>query len=537
MKKIEGYINWPEKLVNKYKENGIWEGITFGNMLEKQAELYPDNIAIIDKSDNTKVTYSEFNDITNKIAQGLNEKNIFKGDKVVIQLPNIKEFFFITFALFKMGGIPVFSLPSHREREIQHLVHSSNAKGYVIKDNFQGFDYKNLANVVKSEVENIFVLGLEKEFCNFNELYSCSNINYKSPSSEDLAFLQLSGGTTGLPKLIPRIHDDYFYSIRRSNEICGLSEETVYLTSLPVAHNFPMSSPGTFGVILAGGRIVLNLNGSPDETFKIIEEEKITFTSLVPSLMIVWNHARKSKILDYNLESLKCIQVGGSKFKPSLVKESMKHFDCQFQQVFGMAEGLVNYTYLNDTNEKIINTQGKPMSEYDVIKIVDEEGNEVSQGEIGSLIVQGPYTIRGYYNAPKYNQKSFTDSGYYRTGDLVYQDKEGYLIVEGRDKDVINRGGENVSAEEIEDILLRHEDIFDVAIVAKSDDFMGEKICAFVVSDKETAQLEIREFLIDSGLAGYKVPEIIKSITTLPKTGIGKINKKELRNLLEKGEY
>lgn len=534
MKEITGYTTWPNELIEKYKKNSIWKGITFGEKLEKQSELYPDNIAIIDKLDNSKITYSEFNNITNNIAQGLLEKNIVKGDKVVIQLPNIKEFFFITFALFKIGGIPVFSLPSHRKKEIQHLFQASKAKAYIIKDKFQNFDYRDLAQSLKNEVEKIFVLGEEKEFYNFNELYSQNTKNYENPTSDDLAFLQLSGGTTGLPKLIPRIHDDYLYSIWKSNEICKLTQDTVYLAVLPVAHNFPMSSPGTFGVFLAGGKVVLNLNGSPDEVFKIIEEEKVTLTSLVPSLMIVWNHAQKSNLLNYDLGSLKCIQVGGSKFKPNLVKESMEIFDCKFQQVFGMAEGLVNYTDLDDPKEKIIYTQGKPMSEYDEIKIVDEDGEEVSQGNIGSLIVQGPYTIRGYFDSPKYNQKSFTSEGFYRTGDLVYQDDDGYLIVEGRDKDVINRGGENISAEEIEDLLLRHEDIFDIAIVGKIDELMGEKVCAFVVSEREINNTEIKNFLIKNGLASYKLPEITKNISVLPKTGIGKIDKKNLRKLLEK---
>ncbi|HCT0429777.1 TPA: AMP-binding protein, partial [Staphylococcus pseudintermedius] len=207
-----------------------------------------------------------------------------------------------------------------------------------------------------------------------------------------------------------------------------------------------------------------------------------------------------------------------------------------FQQVFGMAEGLVNYTDLNDCVERIINTQGKPMSPYDEVKVVNENGEEIPNGEMGLLIVRGPYTIRGYYNSKKQNRKSFTKDGYYITGDLVSIDEEGYITVEGREKDTIVRGGENISAEEIENLILSHEKIIDVAVVGFDDQYLGEKICAFIVSNEIVTLSEIKIYLRNLGLASYKLPEKMIDFKRLPLTGVGKINKKKLREYLKKGE-
>lgn len=528
------YVSYPKEVSDFYKSKKIWDEQTMGEIIKENAHKYRDNIFLIDKRTDSRITYKEFDLMTDKIANGFIENNILMNDKVLIQLPNIKEFFLVAFSLFKIGAVPIFILPSHRENEIKHIINLSKATTYITMDSFQGFDYKSIAKNLNDI--NVFMLGNSEGFRSFNELYTERKYNYPKPNADDLFLLQLSGGTTGMPKLIPRIHNDYLYSIKRSNEICQITEKDIYLTVLPVCHNFTMSSPGSFGVFISGGTVVLNINPSPDECFKIIEEEKVTFTSLVPSLMIVWNQAKELGFLEYDLSSLNYIQVGGSKFKSTLVKKSMKNFNCRFQQVFGMAEGLVNYTDLNDCVERIINTQGKPMSPYDEVKVVNENGEEIPNGEMGLLIVRGPYTIRGYYNSKKQNRKSFTKDGYYITGDLVSIDEEGYITVEGREKDTIVRGGENISAEEIENLILSHEKIIDVAVVGFDDQYLGEKICAFIVSNEIVTLSEIKIYLRNLGLASYKLPEKMIDFKRLPLSGVGKINKKKLREYLKKGE-
>ncbi|MEI2393510.1 AMP-binding protein, partial [Priestia megaterium] len=231
--------------------------------------------------------------------------------------------------------------------------------------------------------------------------------------------------------------------------------------------------------------------------------------------------------------SLQVLQVGGAKFSAEVAKRIKPAFGCTLQQVFGMAEGLVNYTRLDDPDEIIINTQGKPMSKYDEIRVVDEDDHEVKPGEVGQLLTRGPYTIQGYYKAPEHNAKSFTSDGFYRTGDLVRINELGYLMVEGRDKDQINRGGEKIAAEEVENHLLAHEAIHDVAIVSMPDKFLGERSCAFVIArDEAIKSNDIKQFLKERGIASFKIPDRVEFVSDFPYTALGKVSKKALRQMI-----
>ncbi|MDV6037544.1 (2,3-dihydroxybenzoyl)adenylate synthase [Bacillus sp. SM-B1] len=528
---LTGYTKWPKEFADRYREEGCWLGETFGGVLRERAEKYGDQIAVV--SGNTHITYSELDKKVDRLASGLLNLGIKQEDRVVIQLPNIIEFFEVCFALFRIGALPVFALPSHRSSEISYFCEFGEASAYVISDKAFGFDYRKLAREVKEKVstlQHVIVVGEEEEFVNISDLY-VDPVPLPEVQPSDVAFLQLSGGTTGLSKLIPRTHDDYIYSLRVSAEICNLSAESVYMAVLPVAHNYPMSSPGTFGTFYAGGKVVLATGGSPDEAFALIEKEKVTITALVPPLAMIWLDAASSRNAD--LSSLEVVQVGGAKFSAEVAKRIRPTFGCTLQQVFGMAEGLVNYTRLNDPEEIIIHTQGRPMSALDEVRVVDEYDNDVKPGEVGSLLTRGPYTIRGYYKAEEHNARSFTKDGFYRTGDLVKVNEQGYIIVEGRDKDQINRGGEKVAAEEVENHLLAHDAVHDVAIVSMPDDYLGERTCAFVIARGQApAVSELKRFLRERGIAAYKIPDRIEFIESFPQTGVGKVSKKELRKVI-----
>jgi 2,3-dihydroxybenzoate-AMP ligase len=342
--------------------------------------------------------------------------------------------------------------------------------------------------------------------------------------------MQLSGGSTGLPKLIPRTHDDYIYSLRISADICRLDGSSVYMAALPAAHNFPLSSPGILGTLYAGGKIVLAPRPNPDEAFPLIAREGVTITALVPPLALIWMEAAARR---HDLSCLRVLQVGGAKFSPEAAARVRSVLGCTLQQVYGMAEGLVNYTRLDDPEDVIIHTQGRPMSPYDEIRVVDEEDREVGDGETGQLLTRGPYTIRGYYNAEAHNAKSFTSDGFYRTGDLVRLAPNGCLVVEGRVKDQINRGGEKVAAEEVENHLLAHPDVHDAAVVSMPDEFLGERTCAFVIPRGRTpAADELRAFLRERGLAAYKLPDRVEITDRFPQTAVGKVSKKALRETI-----
>jgi 2,3-dihydroxybenzoate-AMP ligase len=207
---------------------------------------------------------------------------------------------------------------------------------------------------------------------------------------------------------------------------------------------------------------------------------------------------------------------------------------CTLQQVFGMAEGLVNYTRLDADEETIVTTQGRPMAAHDELRVLDEDDVPVAPGETGALLTRGPYTIQGYYRAEEHNARAFTPDGWYRTGDLVRLTPQGDLVVEGRDKDQINRGGEKIAAEEVENHLLAHPAVHDAAVVAMPDPYLGERTCAFVVlrdGVDPPRPVELRRFVRGRGLADFKVPDRVEVVDAFPRTNVGKVSKKDLRLL------
>ncbi|ASS75855.1 (2,3-dihydroxybenzoyl)adenylate synthase [Tumebacillus algifaecis] len=523
---------WPEEFAKRYRAAGFWSGVTLGEMLRERAARYKDRIAITDGD--TQWSYAELDRRADRLAAGFHKAGIKKMDRVIVQLPNIAEFFEVCFALFRLGALPVFALPLHRSSEITYFAEFTEAVAYVIPDVHSGFDYRQLARNVQSKVstlQHVIVVGAAEEFVALEDLHIEPNEQPFEVNASEVAFLQLSGGSTGLPKLIPRTHDDYMYSIEGSVGICRLDENSVYLAALPVAHNFPLSSPGTLGTLFAGGRVVLVPRPSPDDAFPVIEKERVTITALVPPLALIWLEAAASH--RYDLSSLQVLQVGGAKFSAEAARRVRIELGCTLQQVFGMAEGLVNYTRLDDPEEIIVNTQGRPISAQDEIRVVDELDRDVTPGQEGQLLTRGPYTIRGYYKADAHNAQAFTPDGFYRTGDVVKVTEQGYLVVEGRVKDQINRGGDKVAAEEVENHLLAHPAVHDVAVVSMPDEFLGERTCAFVIPREEApTPAALKTFLQERGLASYKIPDRMEFIDSFPQTGVGKVNKKALREAI-----
>ncbi|MGC3000513.1 (2,3-dihydroxybenzoyl)adenylate synthase [Streptomyces sp. G35A] len=523
---------WPAEFAARYRAAGYWRGETFGQMLRTRAEQHPGRIAVVDPAGTgRRWSYAELDDRADRMAAGLRAAGIGRGDRVVVQLPNIAEFFEVVFALFRIGALPVFALPAHREAEITHFCTFSEAVAYVVPDVHEGFDYRELASRVRPHaptLRHVLVAGDPGEHTALADVPRAP-APQDGPDAGDLAFLQLSGGSTGVPKLIPRTHDDYLYSVRASDEVCGVDEHSVYLVVLPAAHNFPLSSPGSLGTLAAGGRVVLCPRPDPETAFPLIESEGVTLTGLVPPLALVWTEAAAGT--PYDLGSLRVVLVGGAKLSESAARRVAPALGCALQQVFGMAEGLVTYTRLDDDEETVVTTQGRPLSPDDEIRVVDDEDRDVAPGETGHLLTRGPYTIRGYWRAPGHNARSFTEDGFYRTGDLVRLTPGGHLVVEGRAKDQINRGGEKIAAEEVENVILGHPAVHDVSVVAVPDDYLGERTCAYVVLRRgaELRAAALRRFVRDRGLAAYKVPDRVDFVDALPRTGVGKISKKDLR--------
>ncbi|MGW2183880.1 (2,3-dihydroxybenzoyl)adenylate synthase [Streptomyces sp. NPDC001732] len=524
---------WPAEYAERYRAAGHWRGETFGAVLRDRAAAHPDRVAIVDPATDRRWTYGELDVRADRLASGLLARGIGKGDRVVVQLPNIAEFFEVIFALFRIGALPVFALPAHRESEIGYFCGFTGAAAYVIAGEHGGYDYRELAAKVRAEVptlRQVFVAGPGAGDFEPLDAVHTDPVPLDGPDPGDLAFLQLSGGSTGIPKLIPRTHDDYIYSLRGSNEICAVDERSVYLCALPAAHNFPLSSPGTLGALYAGARVVLCPQPSPETAFPLIERERVTITGLVPPLALIWTEAAPGT--PYDLSSLDVLLVGGAKFSEQAARRVRPALGCTLQQVFGMAEGLVNYTRLDDPEETVVTTQGRPISPDDEIRIVDDEDEDLPPGSSGHLLTRGPYTIRGYWNAPRHNARAFTPDGFYRTGDIVRRTGTGHLIVEGRAKDQINRGGEKIAAEEVENHILAHPAVHDANVVGEPDPYLGERTCAYVILRAGAEPLKpvaVKRFVRERGLAAYKVPDRVEFVTAFPQTGVGKISKKALR--------
>ena len=522
---------WPDEFVARYRAAGYWRGETFPAFLRERAARFGDRTAIVDQDQ--RWTYAQLLERAETIAAGLLALGLQRGDRVVIQIGNVAEFYGVAFGLFIAGLVPVYALPAHRITEIGHFVRKSQAAAYVALQQYDNFDYRTLARELQAQepgVKHVVIVG--EDAAEFTPLQGFKAnpalLPTENPDPQSVAFLQISGGSTGLSKLIPRTHDDYIYSFRASNEICGITDDSRYMIALPAAHNFPMSSPGAMGVLYAGGSVVLARSTVPEKAFEVIERERVTDLGLVPPLALLW--AQAALQTERKLSSLRVLQVGGAKLTTEAARRVIAGFKCQLQQVFGMAEGLVNYTRLDDDEDTILNTQGRPISPDDEVLVVDDHGNPVPEGQSGYLLTRGPYTIRGYHNDDAANARSFTEDGYYRTGDVVQRSAKGYLTVQGRANDHINRAGEKISAEEVEDHLLAHPQVFDAAVVSIPDEYLGERICAFIIPRGEKPKAPaLKAWMRERGLAAFKIPDQVVFVDAFEITAVGKTSRKELR--------
>ncbi|MBK0024958.1 AMP-binding protein [Stenotrophomonas sp. S48] len=520
---------WPAERAQRYRQAGYWRGETFPGFLRERAERYADDVAVV--AGDTRLTYAQLWHEAGRIGAGLLALGLQPGDRVLLQLGNTASFISVACGLFRAGLVPVYALPAHRITELVHFATKAQVSAYVTTALHEGFDHRELARALQAAVpavQQVVIDGEAGEFTALDALQGDRATLPADPDPQSVAFLQISGGSTGLSKLIPRTHDDYIYSFRASNEICGIDRDSVYLVALPAAHNFPMSSPGFFGALYAGARVVMSPGPGPDAAFPLIAREKVTCCGLVPPLALLWAQAAASRSED--LSSLQVLQVGGAKLVPEAARRVVDGLGCTLQQVFGMAEGLVNYTRLDDPLELIVACQGRPISPDDEVRVVDDHDQPVAEGEVGHLITRGPYTINGYHNDPAANARAFTDDGFYRTGDRVQQLPGGYLVVQGRAGDHINRAGEKISAEEIEDHLLAHPAVFDAAVVSIPDEYLGERSCAFVIAQGEPIKAPaLKAWMRTRGLAAFKVPDQVLFVDSFDTTAVGKISRRELR--------
>ncbi|KAA8735098.1 AMP-binding protein [Acinetobacter qingfengensis] len=531
-----GFIPFSEERARFYLEKGCWQNQTLFQMLEESGQKYADQIAV--RQDQKSLTYQELYDYAAKYGTYLAKKGLKEGDFVLIQSPNVIEFFVVLFGLTFIGARPVFCLNGHGAHEIENIARKSRAVGYIrIVDRHQHHD--EVIDMTNQFIQPNLNLWYRQTIANghtlqdsFPALKNLSiDFNQQSQAkATDIAFLQLSGGTTGLPKLIARTHTDYLYSVRLSADVAHLDQHSKQLIVLPVMHNFTMSSPGFLGAFYAGATVILTQDSSAKNCFSLIEKYKITQVSLVPALINLWINSGKQD--NYDLSSLKVIQIGGAKLLPVLANEILEKLNITIQQVYGMAEGLVNFTHLDDDVNTIVYTQGKKLSEYDEIKILDDDGFALKRNAAGFILTRGPYTINGYYNSAEDNKKSFTLDGFYITGDIGFIDDNGNIVVTGRAKEQINRAGEKITPSELENLILEFNGVKDVCVIGIEDKILGEKIKVLIISehaDRIFSLREIRKFLQEKRIAEYKLPDEVENVSEFKYTHVGKIHKQKLK--------
>jgi 2,3-dihydroxybenzoate-AMP ligase len=538
---LEGCVPWPADAAAHYRQRGWWEGITIPQLLERSAARHPQKTALV--CGELRLSYADLVTGSRRLACRFLEAGIKVLDRVVLQLPNGPEFVLAYFALTRIGAIPVTALRAHRHSEIRHFLKASGAAAYVIPDRLGNFDYREMAREVQPDapaLRHVFVAGepgpgqLDLRAmiaAPMADATVAAALVGHDPDPAEVTTMLLSGGTTSLSKLIPRTHEDYVLNARLCGRAGGFDENTVFMAILPLGHNYNLASPGMLGCFYYGGTVVLAPSGDAAEVFSLVQREKVTVIAAVVPLISNWLNSPLPD--DYDVSSLKVIQNGGARLVPELRGRLRERFGCLPQEIYGTAEGLINMVPLDAPVEMLLNSSGVPVCADDEIKVLDDDGNEVPDGEPGELVTRGPYTIQGYYHAPERQAEAFTPDGFYRMGDIVRK-QDRHVFTEGRRKDLINRGGEKISCEEVENLIFGHPKVKAVTLVAMPDPVFGEKACAFVIpKEGETLEFgELIDFLRRQKIASFKLPERLEVVSQFPLSPVGKILKRALREMI-----
>lgn len=534
-----GTVSWPDEVVARYVAEGHWEGRTLTEPIYAAADAAPDAIAVVDGAQ--RLSYRALVERADGAALRLRALGLRPDDRIVLQLPNCWEFVVLTLACLRLGVIPVMGLTAHRRHELSFLAEHSEARAIAAPDVMRDFDHQALAHEVaagSATIEQVLVLGEQvlpgsvdlRALCRPAEdpAGARAQLDEAAPDSRSIALMLLSGGTTGLPKLIARAHDDYGCYVRNTMQICRFDAGTVSLVLLPLGHSMPLGT--NLAVLRAGGRLVIAASPAPPGVFDLIADEGVTVSAAVPAVLQRWLEHRESDT-SHDLSSMRMLLVGGSRPADHLARSIAPVLAQVLQQGYGMAEGLVCLTRPDDPVEVALNSQGRPITTADELLVVDEAGDPVLPGETGVLLTRGPCTPRGYYRAPEQNASAFVGDGWLRTGDIVRVRPDGNVVIEGRDKDVINRGGEKVSAEEVESFAYRLPGVRFAAAVAMPGGELGERVCLYVVPRAGvTVELaDVQDVMRAEGVARFKLPERLVLVDALPSTNIGKIDKKALR--------
>jgi len=513
--------------------------LTIAALIDLAAAAEPAKVALID--DHVRLTRAELREYVNRLAAGLLRLGVQKGDAVLLQLPNWAEFVYSYFALQKIGAAPVLLISGYRQVEVDHLCRLTEATAWIAPQAYRKMDYSSWIGAVREanpQLRHIISVRAQDEDANFTA--RLEELMVRSPDAgaerqiaarrrqpTDVAHILPSGGTTGLPKAIPRTHEDYLYNVKYLHDAGEMSSDDVCLLAVPVGHNLALLN--VVGAALVGYKLVLLDSTRPEDLCRAIQAERVTYFPTVPSLLK--RVLEFASIDDYDLRSLKKISAGGEPTTPDLVERVRRRLHATYITEFGMSEGPLCRTRLNDDVKTVCGSVGKPICPDDEFRILDDAGRALPPETDGELAARGPGIFAGYLNNPEENQRAFTTDGFFRTGDLARFDRLGNIAITGRIKDVINRGGEKINPAQVEKLLLAHPDIADAAVIGMPDRALGERACAYLrlAVGKKPTPAEIIAFMTANGASKLLIPERFEIVDVLPLTEAGKHDKKALR--------
>jgi 2,3-dihydroxybenzoate-AMP ligase/mycobactin salicyl-AMP ligase len=528
-----------KKDAEKYNKYRWWLGLTWGDIFNKATDLYPQREALVD--DTSRYTYSELREKVDRLAASLIGLGIRQGDFAMIQLPNWNEFILSYFALQKIGAIVILLISRHGKAEVSYLCELTKPKAWIIPERYGKIEYNPLiANIRKEngQLEHVILVRSEKRrgFQNLEELIDKGKLNKSSlrliderrPDPMAVATITPTGGTTGLPKAVPRTHNDFISNVEYHSKAWEITSEDTILTVAPVSHGQGMLC-GVGASFLNYAKYVLIDSTQPENICAVLEREKVTAFPTVPA--VIQRIVNLENLDQYDLSSLKKVYSGGAPSSPDLVKSVYDKLKCKFVNAYGSAEGSCAMTRLDDDFETVCTTVGKKDCPYNEFKVINQYGEEMPPGAEGELITKGPTIFTGYFKSTEENKKIFTKAGFFKTGDLARINEAGTITITGRIKETILRGGETISAVGIERLIAAHSGVLDAAVVGMPDKDLGERVCAYIIT-KSGVKLtfdELIAFLKGSGASVMQLPERIEFIDSMPLTKIGKADKKLLK--------
>ncbi len=534
-----GLTPFPPEVAQAYLADGSWSRLSLAQAFRASAESWPDRIALV--CEDVTWTYAELDALADRRAAGLLSLGLAPRSAVLLQINNTPGAVLTWYALLKAGLVPVCSLAIQRQHEIGEISRQTAPVAHIVDADNARFDLVDFAlglQLGTGDPVRVLTVGDRRvdgatPMTEIDSIVAAGEARHVVDSvqeelqPEDVAVFQLSGGTTGTPKVIPRLHAEYWFNAREYARRLGWTEAARVAYIGPVVHNAGIIC-GVHGPHSVGASAIL---GPPDveQVYELLARAEATDIVLGPFAYDVAIDPRLERATD-----LRRVLFSGKKV-PRQHFAALRDRDVWAGQLFGMGEGLCMVTPLEAPEEARLTTVGTPLADADEVRILNPASEDVLPVDaVGELCARGPYTIRGYFNAPQHNERAFTTDGFYRTGDLAAArviDGVLYYSIEGRIKDLINRGGEKINAEEMELLLVSHPGIREAALVGMPDQRLGERACAFLVpTEEELAIDDVRGYLESRGVAKYKWPEKLVWLSTLPRgSEVGKVDKKSLR--------